>query len=107
MVEITFVLIVVMVIVGVTIIRRRRMAWPGAMRRLHAGVPNRAEWMAPDDIVRLVEADYLRAQKWLVGALLVSYTRVLSEAPQYYTGNYLKRQRKAVAQNMHTGRNGI
>jgi len=97
MIEVALVILIVGVIVGSVIARRRRAAWPGALQRRHPGVAQRAEWMAPDEIVRNVEADYLAAQRWMGEASLAGYARFLNEAPAYLVGSYLKRQQKIVS----------
>jgi len=94
--EVALVILIVGVIVVGVIARRRRGTWPGALQRLHPGVAQRAEWMAPDDIVKGVETDYLAAQRWMVDASMAGYARFLSEAPTYFAGSYLKRQQKIV-----------
>src|SRR5438105_346509 len=103
----TVLVAVVASIILIALVARRRTAWPGNLRRLHAGVRNRAEWMAPDEVVHAVEADYLAAHNWTADAVLSGYTRFLAEAPQYYTGNYLKRQRKIVSQHMQSLKSGV
>ncbi len=92
MFQVTVVGFLVTIIVLAIIIRGRRDDWPGHLRRLHAGVTNKAEWMASDDIIQRVENDYLLAQRWMSDALLVGYVRFLREAPRYFSGNYLKHQ---------------
>jgi hypothetical protein len=96
MTEVALVGLVVAVIILTIIARRRRAAWPGNLRRLHAGVSRRAEWMAPDEIVRGVEADYLAGQRWMAETLLLGYSKFVKEASQYFAGAYLKWQQKAV-----------
>lgn len=72
--------------------RRRVWYWSGSLQRLHAGVNNKAEWMAPEDVLQHVETDYLTAQRWMADALLAGYVRFINEAPLYFTGSYLKRE---------------
>jgi len=103
-IEVALVILIVGVIVVSIIAGRRRGAWPGALQRLHPGVAQRAEWMAPDDIVRGVEADYLAAQRWMVEASMAGYARFLSEAPDHFAGSYLKRQQKIVSLLMQGGK---
>src|SRR5688572_27931147 len=92
MIEFAIVGLIVAMIVVAVIARWSRTAQPIYLRRLHAGVNNKAEWMAPDDVVRAVETDYLDAQCWMADALLAGYIRFVKEAPQYFTGSYLKQQ---------------
>ncbi len=90
MVEFVIVTLVVAILILSVIARRKRTRWPGTLHRLHAGVHNKAEWMAPEEIVRDVESDFLAAQRWMADSLTSGYVRFLREAPQYLTGNYLK-----------------
>jgi hypothetical protein len=92
MVEFAIVALIVAIIGISVVIRRTRTGWPGNLHRLHAGVHNKAEWMAPDDIIHNVEMDYLSAHRWMAEALSTGYIRFLREAPLYFTGNYLKTQ---------------
>jgi hypothetical protein len=87
-------LIVALIAVLVYAQRRRTRNWPGNLRRLHAGVNNKAEWMAPEDVIQRVELDYLNAQRWMADALLAGYVRFMNEAPLYLTGSYLKREQQ-------------
>ena len=70
MAEFALVVVVVSLILITFVSRRRHAAWPGNLHRLHAGVQHRAEWMAPDEVVRAVEADYLAAHNWTADATL-------------------------------------
>jgi len=81
------------VIVLLMMIARRRAApWSGNLQRLHAGVKNKAEWMAPDNVVQTVEADYLAAQRWMSEVLMHGYERFLRDGPRYLSGVFLKEQ---------------
>jgi len=92
MLEFAIIGLMIAIIAVVAIGRRKRVAWPGNLRRLHAGVNDKAEWMASDDVLQRVESDYLQAQRWMSEALLAGYTRFMSEAPNYFAGSYLKRE---------------
>ncbi|MEP7289079.1 MAG: hypothetical protein ABI947_25270 [Chloroflexota bacterium] len=107
MTELMLVGLVVAVILAVVLSHRRQITWSGNLRRLHAGVSHRAEWMAPDEIVRGVELDYLAAQRWHAEALLEGYLRLLGEAPRYLTGSYLKRQQKIIGMQQHSVKCGV
>src|SRR5436190_8915358 len=63
--------------------------WGRKLRRLHAGVARRAEWMAPDDVVEQVRRDYLHIIEWLESAPFLDHPR--HRAPDYLTGDYLRR----------------
>ena len=95
MVEIALILVVVgAVLVLIASRRGRAVRWQAHLRRLHPGVQHKAEWMAPDEIVRAVESDYLAAHYWMAQAMLSGYIRFLNEAPLYFAGSYLRRQQK-------------
>src|SRR5437762_11108956 len=92
MIEFAVIGLIIAIIVVVAIGRRKHAFWPGSLRRLHAGVSDKAEWMASDDVLQRVEADYLEAQRWMSEALLSGYARFSTEAPSYFAGSYLKRE---------------
>ncbi len=96
---IVVVLIVALVLLIVLIRRRspyRPVQWSDSLRRLHAGVSQKAEWMASNDVLQAVEDDYLAAQQWMAESLLAGYLRFLREAPTYLTGSYLAEQQKLI-----------
>src|SRR5258706_825847 len=96
--------IIVMIMIVAFSRRRRASVWATDLKRLHPGVSGKAEWMAPDDIVRSVELDYMEAQRWMTEVLLSGYTRYIREASDYFIGNYLKaQQRHAVLQMRKRG----
>src|SRR6187549_3309276 len=63
--------------------------WGQKLRRLHAGVTERAEWMAPDEVVEQVQHDYLLVVEWLESVPFLDHPR--HRAPEYLTGGYLRR----------------
>lgn len=67
--------------------------WSDQLRRVHAGVPRLAEWMAPDEVVNQVRADYRTSVGWQHDNVLQSLSHQWLEAPQYLSGIYLKRYR--------------
>src|SRR5690606_8427467 len=67
--------------------------WADKMRRTRTGTAPQAEWMAPDEVVERVRADYLEAVDWLQESTLISWAQQWSAAPYYLTGAYLKRHR--------------
>ncbi len=67
---------------------REPIPWTNRLRRVHAGVSRKAEWVAPDDVVQQVSRDYLSAIEWLAGAALGDE---LHRAPHYLTGRFLTR----------------
>ncbi len=62
--------------------------WTNRLRRVHAGVSRKAEWVAPDDVIQQVNSDYLCAIEWLADAALGEETH---RAPHYLTGRFLTR----------------
>lgn len=46
------------------VLGREPIPWTYRLRRIHAGVSHKAEWIAPDDVVRQVSSDYLSAVGW-------------------------------------------
>jgi hypothetical protein len=66
--------------------------WGRKLRRLHAGAAQRAEWMAPDDVVEQVRCDYLRVIEWLESSPFMDHP--LHRAPDYLTGDYLRRYQR-------------
>ena len=49
--------------------------WGRKLKRLYAGVANKAEWMAPDEVVEQVRRDYLRIVAWLDSAPFMDHPR--------------------------------
>jgi hypothetical protein len=104
MLEFAIIALIIAIIAVIAIGRRKRVLWPGKLQRLHAGVNDKAEWMASDDVLQCVESDYLQAQRWMSEALLAGYVRFMNEAPTYFSGDYLKReQHNARVQMRKTG----
>ncbi len=62
--------------------------WTNRLRRVHAGVSRKAEWVAPDDVVREVTSDYLQTVEWLAQAVV---GEDIHRAPHYLTGRFLTR----------------
>jgi len=77
---------------------RGQVPWLTKMRRVRAGVARKAEWMAPDDVVDKVRADYLTAMRWLGDNVLSSWQQQWMLAPYYMSGLYLKRFQTLVTQ---------
>ena len=92
--------VVLCVILAKVFTTRRRKHWPDSLQRLHAGVTQKAEWMASDETVNAVERDYLAAQYWMAESLLAGYVYFLREAPLYLSGKLLKDQQKHVQQHL-------
>ncbi len=95
--ELDLVAIVIVLVYVACITARRRTNITPPLQRLHPGVANRAEWMAPRETVERVQADYLAAQGWALETILTSYPVYLRELPRYFTGAALAEQVRAVA----------
>lgn len=65
--------------------------WLHKLRRVNAGAAHKAEWMAPDEVVAQVRADYLAAVHWLQETMLRPAEVWSIQAERYLTGPYLKR----------------
>jgi hypothetical protein len=91
-----FVTLLLCVVLVVAILKTRRKSPAHPLRRLHAGVMNKAEWMAEDRVVDAVITDYLDAHHWMAEALFSGYVRFLHEAPLYLSGTFLKQQHDSV-----------
>ncbi len=70
---------------------RGQVPWGNKMRRIHAGVARKAEWMAPDEVVAQVRSDYLSASRWQQDNMLSGWQPQWSTAPLYLSGPFLKR----------------
>ena len=90
----------VLAVIVIAYLSRRRTPRPDKLHRLYPGVAHKAEWMASEEIVRRVEADFLGAQQWLVEALLGNYTAYLHMLPRHFTGDALREQQRIVSLQM-------
>lgn len=77
---------------------RGQVPWLDKMRRINAGVAQKQEWMAPDEVVDKVRSDYLTANRWLTDNVLASWQQQWMLAPYYMSGLYLKRFQTLVTQ---------
>ena len=80
---------------------RGQVPWGNKMRRLHAGVARKAEWMAPDEVVAQVRSDYLSASRWLHDTVLSGWSQQWSTAPLYLSGPLLKRFQTVLMQHQN------
>jgi hypothetical protein len=92
----TWVILVAFLIVValMTLSGRKQVGWMNKMHRINAGVARKAEWMAPDDIVKMVQEDYLAAVRWLPESMLQEWSQQWNSAPYYLSGLYLKRHQE-------------
>jgi hypothetical protein len=84
--------LIVLAIMSVT--GRQQVAWSAKMQRVNAGSARRAEWMAPEVIVKQVEKDYVTAMRWLPESMTQSWSTQWTGAPYYFSGLYLKRHQE-------------
>ena len=82
------ILIFISILIILFAVGREPIPWTRRLRRIHAGVSRKAEWVAPDEVVNQVSDDYLHAVEWLTLAVLVEQTH---RSPQYLTGRFLTR----------------
>lgn len=85
------------VVVIMTINGRGQVPWSKNMRRVHAGVARRAEWMATDEVVQQVKADYLEAVRWMHDHMLTDIRHSYQAASMYMLGSYLQQFRARIA----------
>ena len=89
----------VLVAVLISLHGRSRVPWSTKLQRIHAGVFQKAEWMAPDTVLFQVRSDYLGALQWLHDSALKDWSHQLSYAPLYLSGSFLKRHQRLLKQN--------
>jgi hypothetical protein len=89
------VLAVVVLLILVWALVPREVPWANALTRLNPGTGDRAEWMAPETVVRAVKRDFLATQAWLAAGAR-DWGSLARELEQYTTGAYLRRQRNAL-----------
>ena len=76
---------------GVALLGEQQLPWASKLRRMNAGSPTQAEWLAPDSVMRQVRDDYKRAMRWLQDVALQSDAVQLANADaDYLTGEMLK-----------------
>lgn len=71
-----------------------RVPWSAQLRRMSAGLTQKAEWMAPDTVVHQVRSDYLAALEWLHDSALKHTRHQWAYAPLFLSGAYLKRHQR-------------
>ncbi len=82
---------------------RHHVSWAGRMRRLNAGTIDQAEWMAPDDVILRVQADYLETMDWLVTSQSVAWAEQWAKSSTYFSGNFL-RQHQNLLRRLNTSK---
>lgn len=74
-----------------SLVGRQQVAWAGKLRRVRAGGAQYREWMAPDEVVKRVQEDYLAAMLWLPESALRDWSVQWNEAELYFCGGQLSR----------------
>lgn len=90
------------VIALMTMYGKSRVPWAAQLRRLHAGVSQKAEWMAPDAVLQQVRSDYLLALDWLHDSALKNWTHQWTYAPLYLSGVFLRQHQQLLQQQRQT-----
>lgn len=91
-------LVIIAVVLIMTLNGRGQVPWSKKMRRIHAGAAHKAEWMATDEVVQQVRADYLAVTRWIHDYMLTDAPVRYQNAPHYLSGNYLKQFQTRLAQ---------
>ncbi|TVR23424.1 MAG: hypothetical protein EA396_04110 [Anaerolineaceae bacterium] len=73
-------------LVALTMSSSRQVSWIGAMRRVNAGTVDKAEWMAPDEVVEQARAHYLEAMDWLLHSQTHALSERMAKTPHYFSG---------------------
>lgn len=74
----------------------RTVAWVNDLTRLNPGAGEKAEWMAPPQVIETVIWDYGSAQEWL-DTCADNWGRFAEGLERYTAGPYLNYQRRALA----------
>jgi hypothetical protein len=89
------ILLVFLIIVGaMSLSGRKQVPWASKLRRVHAGVAHRAEWMAPDEVVNRVHENYLAAMRWLHESMLQDWSLQWTGAGEHLSGPALHRHQE-------------
>ena len=96
-------LVMLIGLVAMALDGKNRVPWSDKLRRIRAGVPNQAEWMAPDSVVDQVRHDYLAALDWLQDSALRPWSQQRQDAPQFLTEMFLK-QHQATLRHYESAR---
>ncbi|RMG75753.1 MAG: hypothetical protein D6711_05795 [Chloroflexi bacterium] len=92
------ILIVVGSLIVMGIVGRQQAPWVKQLRRVNAGIAYQAEWMAPDEICRRVELDYLEAMQWLKNSQSLPWEMQWEGVSHYFTELQLKRHQAILKQ---------
>jgi hypothetical protein len=75
-----------------------------SVQRIHAGVSDKAEWMASETVKQQVITDYLAAQSWLAQAQLTNYLYCLMNLPHHFSGTQLIELQRLIKLQMQRNR---
>ena len=91
----TWALLLVFIVVGVilSLSGTRQVPWASKLRGTPLGSQN-TEWLAPEEIMERVKADYLAAIRWLYHSAFQDWAKQWSNAPHYLAGLQLQRHQK-------------
>ena len=89
-------LVMLVVLITMSLNGKNRVPWSDKLRRVRAGVPNRAEWMAPDRVVEQVRYDYLAALDWQHDSALHGWSHQRKYAALFFTEKYLKQHHATI-----------
>jgi len=90
-------IVIAALLLAVWLLAPRAVPWANDLVRLNPGTGDRAEWMAPPEVVRGVKRDYLATQAWLAECSK-QWGLLAAELDQHASGAYRQRQRAALAQ---------
>jgi hypothetical protein len=79
-----------------------RVPWASQLRRIHAGMPPKTEWMAPARVVNQVRGHYQQALDWQHDSALKPFALQWREASDYLSGMYLRRYRAVLHHQRQT-----
>lgn len=98
---ITFTLLVLLcAAVGIVVLRgRRRVPWAAKLSPMGPADGTTEAWMAPQNVLRQVERDYLAAVGWLQDSALVPWYVQLHDASTFYCDDFLTFYREQAEEN--------
>lgn len=100
----TLLFIFIVIVILMSLSASGHVPWLSRMRRIRAGAVRKAEWMAPDDVVRDVREHYLEAIHWLHDSTTSTWGQQWSSSAYYLSGAYLRRHQQIL---MHYRTNGL
>lgn len=89
------------VITLMTLIGSETLPWVSKLKRVNAGVAQRAEWIAPSYVLMCVRSDYLGAMNWLQASGFHTWDEQSEHAPGHLSGPCLERHLE-ILKRQHT-----